>query len=114
MNLNASNWVKGQIIVDLHNNIRGDVLNSFFSDFADFNLKENEYEMSCVRFNTRLLKFDYTTIDEFILLELIRQDPRVNLAQFNNYLNQHGTEPIDPMFNEQWSLKNTGQDDGIP
>lgn len=58
--------------------------------------------------------FDWTKVDEKPLLEEIRKDPSVQMAQFNHIVGLRSTIPNDPRFRDQWYLFNTGQSGGTP
>jgi len=59
------------------------------------------------------VQFDPTCIPEAQLLERLRQDPAIALAQFNHYVELRGTTPNDPLFFQQWQWYNRGQNGGI-
>ncbi len=48
------------------------------------------------------------------LLEWLRRQPEVLLAQFNHLLTCRNTAPDDPFFPQQWQLNNSGQSGGLP
>ena len=56
--------------------------------------------------------FDFAHTNELHLLDAIRRDTEVQLAQFNHLINLRSTIPNDPLFNQQWQYVNTGQDGG--
>lgn len=59
------------------------------------------------------VQFDPTCTPEAQLLERLRQDPAIVLAQFNHYVELRGTTPNDPLFSQQWQWYNRGQNGGI-
>jgi len=46
------------------------------------------------------------------ILKTLKNLQSVRLAQYNHKVQLRATEPNDPSFNQQWSLKNTGQSSG--
>lgn len=58
------------------------------------------------------IQFDPNCIAETQLLNLVRQDPAVALAQFNHFVELRGTTPNDPLFSQQWQWYNQGQNGG--
>jgi PKD repeat protein len=46
------------------------------------------------------------------ILRILKNLSTVRLAQYNHKVQLRATEPNDPSFNQQWSLKNTGQSNG--
>ncbi len=58
--------------------------------------------------------FDWTKVNEKPLLDQIRQDPSVQMAQLNHIVSLRSALPNDPRFRDQWYLLNTGQSGGTP
>jgi subtilisin family serine protease len=58
--------------------------------------------------------FDWTKVDEKPLLEAIRRDPLVEMAQFNHIAYLRSALPNDPRFQDQWYFQNIGQSGGTP
>ena len=52
------------------------------------------------------------TTEQKTVLENVREDEAVALAQFNHFITQRATVPDDPSFLQQWALNNTGQSGG--
>ena len=48
------------------------------------------------------------------LLDWLRRQPEVLVAQFNHLLTSRNTTPDDPLFPQQWQLYNSGQSGGTP
>lgn len=77
-------------------------------------LAEVDYFKVAVRtMNSHVLYFDpqeYTTESMF---HLLRDQPEVALVQFNHFVTLRSSEiPNDPLFNNQWQYRNTGQAGG--
>ncbi|HPH19319.1 MAG TPA: hypothetical protein PLE32_11090, partial [Haliscomenobacter sp.] len=60
------------------------------------------------------VQFDTTCTSEFRLLQQLKQDPTIAIAQFNHYVELRSTTPNDPLFTQQWQWDNRGQNQGIP
>ena len=77
----------------------------------------DKIEHRCISENFRMwsLKFDWRSTDEQALLRSIQNDPAVRAAQFNHFveLRSRNAIPNDPLFSNQWYLKNTGQRAGF-
>lgn len=56
--------------------------------------------------------FDWTTVDEKPLLDALRRDPAVEMAQFNHIAYLRSALPNDTRFRDQWYFQNTGQSGG--
>lgn len=82
--------------------------------------KKTQSAYSCIQefvpvasaLNIWKIQFDPNCTDETQLLNLLRQDPSVALAQFNHYVELRGTTPNDPLFPQQWQWYNQGQNGG--
>lgn len=69
------------------------------------------------RFNIYLLRFNTATTSHADLLRALQQEKSVLNAQNNHYIelrSVNDTVPDDPRFTDQWGLKNTGQNGGLP
>lgn len=62
--------------------------------------------------NIYTLKFDWRNLNEYEILDAVRKDPEVEIAQFNHYVRLRSTVPDDPQFDQQWQYLNTGQNGG--
>ena len=60
------------------------------------------------------VQFDTTCTSEFRLLQQLKQDSAIAIAQFNHYVELRSTTPNDPLFTQQWQWDNRGQNQGIP
>lgn len=64
---------------------------------------------------TYLLKYDPSLKSNNTLLEMLRRDEKVSIAQFNHYVTQRQNDTIVPndlQFSGQWHHQNTGQNGG--
>jgi len=64
------------------------------------------------RLGIYLVRFDHSRIHEGLLLDALRADRDVSVAQFD-HLPTLRTEPNDPQFFSQWQWLNTGQTNGL-
>ncbi|MCL2064933.1 MAG: chitobiase/beta-hexosaminidase C-terminal domain-containing protein [Candidatus Cloacimonetes bacterium] len=102
----------GHLIVWHHEHIRGEMRAEFMSRYAAQNMAEEQ--VLSPELNIVLYTFNHRAFDEDEMLEMVRRDSSVYLAQFNPYMTLRNEEhlPNDPGFNNQWHLKNTGQSGG--
>ena len=120
----ASDWVQGEILVILNNNVKGSAYDNFISSYSDYEL--NEIEIISPRLNLIHLGFNNDKISAREFLLIISNDQRVDFAQLNHYYtpeegefteyNPNDSEngpnrnnPNDPNLEFQWALNNTGQ-----
>jgi len=74
----------GNLVISLYGFIVGKELLAFLDDYKNYSLiLENEISIRA----TRLLGFNHKQIDCKVFLEMIKNDYRVDIAQFNHYLN---------------------------
>ena len=113
----AQERAHGHLIVMHRGHIRGDARAAFMSRYSAMDMAEEE--VLSPQHNIILYTFDYQNFDEDEMLEMVRQDNDVYLAQFNPYLTWRGPRdyephiPDDPSFNQQYHLRNTGQSGGV-
>lgn len=62
--------------------------------------------------NIWLYEFNANLVNDDIILNKVRMNPNVAAAQFNHYTKERSLLPNDPLFSQQWAMKNTGQDGG--
>jgi serine protease len=55
--------------------------------------------------------FDFTTVNEYKLLNAIRMDATIDIAQFNHLIDPRSTVPNDPQFDQLWYFLNVGRHD---
>lgn len=58
------------------------------------------------------LQFDTTVTTNQVVKTLLRQNPLVDIVQYNHYVYERATVPNDANFNNQWHHVNTGQTGG--
>ncbi|MGH2574944.1 MAG: S8 family serine peptidase [Ignavibacteria bacterium] len=104
-----NNYVPGEIIVWLKSNSDA---HSLSSDFRSINLRPKEAVVDWM--NIWLYEYDYALTDANLVLNEIRKNRSVHIAQFNHYVSQRSIFPNDTRFSEQWALHNTGQTGGLP
>ncbi len=100
----------GYIIVQLEKDINP---NAFASDYAG-NLRSGLTidRTLAGQLGIYLLKFDFAVVDQAKLLDALRADRRVIVAQYD-HLTQQRSIPDDPQFPSQWQWLNTGQTGGL-
>ncbi len=62
--------------------------------------------------NIHRYTFDHSAINEIRLLEAVKNNEQVHVAQFNHFLDLRETIPNDPQFTDQWQYINMGQSGG--
>lgn len=104
------NYVPGEIIVMLKPGENPESLSRAFG-FAGLQKKEAIVDYM----NIWLFEYSNTAIDADLLLNEVRKDRSVAIAQFNHYVSDRSMlTPNDTRFSEQWSMNNTGQTGGTP
>ena len=103
-----NNYVRGELIVMLKNNSNP---NSLSRDFKFINLRQKQLLVPDL--NIWLYEFNDNSLQSHIVLERVRKNKNVMIAQFNHYVKERSTIPNDTRFSEQWPLYNTGQNGGI-
>ncbi len=63
--------------------------------------------------NIWLIKFDPDQFNEYVLLEKLQLDNRIETAQLNHLVTLRGTLPNDTDINDQWQYVNTGSNGGV-
>ncbi len=108
------NYVQGQLLVKPHANVD---MQQWATRWAIFEGKKTNFrikEQISQPMNIWLVEFDYTNISEFKLLDAIRKDSAIEIAQLNHRLELRSTLPDDPQINLQWQYLNVGQSGGLP
>lgn len=112
MKLDSTERVPGDLIIMLNEGTSEYLINDFTSSYSDYELKK-ERTLS-PRFSIFLFSYNDNLINDEEFLKIIKSDKRVRLAQFNHTVEKRELIPNDIRFNEQWALKNTGQNNGTP
>jgi len=105
-------YIKGEVMAQLKSTHS---INKLLNDF-EFVDKANVQIIS-KRFNIYLLRFDDSKRSNTLVLKEIRLHKEVVNVQNNHFTElRDGNEiiPDDALFDDQWSLKNTGQSGGTP
>lgn len=104
-----NNYVPGELIIMLDNNSNS---NSVARSFGFIEMKARQILVEDL--NIWLFEFDNTKMDGQVVLEKVRKNRNVLIAQFNHYISERTLFPNDTLFSQQWSLNNTGQNGGTP
>ncbi len=105
-----SPFVQGQLIVQVEGPEAAEQIADRFPGYSLTPVK-----LLSKRMNIWLYEYSTTNLkmtDQVGLLEAVRRDADVVLAQFNHYVTQRQTIPNDASFGLQWSKHNTGQSGG--
>ena len=108
------NYIDGEVMVQMKNTQSIDKLISAY-DF--FHSDKQKMQLISERFHIYLLRFDAVKTTNRQVLSELRLHPEVVNAQNNHYVDlRDGNEliPDDTRFDDQWSMKNTGQNGGVP
>ncbi len=106
------NYVPGEILVKLKANTNVKQWAKKRQHFRGQNTQLRLRKKVSNPLNIYAFKFNHNTIDEKEMLEMIRDDRDVDIAQFNHYVKMRTTTPNDPQYNQQWQYNNTGQSGG--
>jgi serine protease len=100
--------VQGEVLVQLE---KGTDIDLFVADLKEFNSQQSIFEFKkpiSWHAAIHLFSFNDQIINEHQLLDHLRKDDRVILAQFNHFVELRTTIPDDPLFDQQWALLNPG------
>ncbi len=112
--INNKGFADGEIIAMLRSN--QDIQRMVVS-LQSLNGKETKFgnpELLSKDMNIWLFRFDHYAVDPYVMLESVRNNPYVKLAQFNHYGVQERIVPDDPHYPDQWAHNNHGQDPYYP
>jgi PKD repeat protein len=105
-----ANRVPGEILVSVKAGYDGKQLQESFNYYSPDKIELREKLMP--DFNIYLFSFTETADNPMRVLNLIKQHPWVDIAQFNHQVQLRVSTPNDASFTQQWSLNNTGQNGG--
>jgi hypothetical protein len=101
-----TNIVKGQLLVKIDAAYSPSYI---FQNFPEI----KSYELLSRNWNIYQVNFDEQLNAENILNKL-KSDPRILIAQYNHIIKQRATIPNDTQFASLWAMENTGQNGGTP
>lgn len=104
--LSTIDHVRGQLLVSLKPNVNPiDICHKYrLLNGKSTNLEARELVSEAM--NIWLYTFDFQSIEERELLQSLRRESSVNLAQFNHYIEDR-KKPNDPLYANQWQWNNT-------
>ena len=107
-NSNDSDYVSGEVLVQLNNKSDLPIILNNYS--------LNQKEVISQRFNIYLLTFDNTRNSNSAIINMLAADRSIANVQNNHIISLRGSDetmPNDSLFDMQWSLHNTGQNNGV-
>jgi hypothetical protein len=105
--------VEGHLIVRLQDNVRSLAMEGFTASYDTAEMRHERVLSD--RHNIHLFKFNETTMRGEDILDDVRANPNVYLAQFDFHLERRSEFiPNDTRFGDMWGMKNTGQNGGTP
>lgn len=107
-----SNTINGEIIVMVGNSQKMTELLNRFQKFEGVETHIVLKEIIAREQGIYLLSFDYSKVSQVRLLNQIKTDPTVLIAQNNHTIKQR-TTPDDTYFGNMWSMNNTGTSGGL-
>ena len=108
-----SNVVPGNIIVMVNSDTDVEKLSN---DLQFVNEIKTDFKMERIlskSMHIYLFDFNSVAIENDKMLEAVRQNHLVKIAQFNHTFKERAI-PNDPQFGVMWDMKNTGQSGGTP
>jgi subtilisin family serine protease len=108
-----STIIPGNIIVMLHSKEEAQQLSNILSHVNGISTHLKLKSTLSKNMNIFLFEFDSLAINQELMLQLIKVNSFVKIAQFNHTLQLRNT-PLDSLFNKQWNMNNTGQLNGTP
>ena len=79
-----SNIVPGELLVRMHDWVTDEIMDEFISDYSQYELKVKEILSSSLKMYT--ISYNHRLINHETFLEMIINDERVRIAQFNHLL----------------------------
>lgn len=98
--------VRGQLLISLKPNVSPAALAQKYRLLNGVSTKLEAKEQIAEAMNIWLYSFDYQSIEGRELLQNIRREPTVNLAQFNHFVEDR-KKPNDPLYGNQWQWNST-------
>ncbi len=113
-NINAqeSNIIPGNIIVMLHSDTEAEQLVTSLNDLNGINTGIKLERTLSSSMHIFLFSFDVNNIDNNKMLNAVKTNPMVLIAQFNHTFESRSI-PNDTYFPNQWDMLNTGQSGGV-
>lgn len=108
------NYVQGELLVKPQPGVN---VQQWAQQYQTFEGKKTNFQIReriSQPMNIWRVQFDFTRISEFALLDAIRKDKAIAVAQLNHRVALRSTLPDDPDINAQWQYLNVGQSGGLP
>ncbi len=105
--------VQGELLVMFDKEVKTKAWTGRLKTFQGNKTSFELIEQISIPLNIWRVRYDYTKINGYQLLEHIEQQKGVLGAQFNHYT-EYRARPNDPRYDQQWPFLNTGQTGGAP
>lgn len=108
------NYVQGEILVKPR---AGVDVHQWAKRYSEFEGRKTDFrvgELVSAPMNIWRMQFDFTRVSEYALLDAIRKDKAIEVAQLNHRVELRSTLPDDPQIDMQWQYLNVGQSGGAP
>ncbi len=106
------NYRQGQLMVKPRAGVDVQIWARQWSTFEGKKTNFKIKELVSEPLNVWLVEFDYVRIPHSKLLDAIRKDKAIEVAQLNHILERRSTLPNDSQINMQWQYLNVGQSGG--
>ncbi len=108
-------YVPGDMLIQFKSNVHPLKVLDNYANFKGETTFIRLGELLSAHMNVYQVHFNPEFSQDRALLDAIRRDEGVSLAQFNHYVEpREGIVPDDPLFDQQWHHLNTGQTGGTP
>jgi serine protease len=108
-----SNTVSGSLIVMFKTGYNATLLSKDFEYIDGVKTGLTTTRILSHSMNIHLFSFDETFINGDLLLNKLRENKNVSIAQYNHTFEERNT-PNDAQFGTLWNMNNTGQNGGMP
>ena len=107
-------YEKGELLIVLENNLMASQLSASINEGSSTRIALQPERLLVRRMNLWLYSFSAPELTDNRVLDLVKRNKHVLLAQFNhNNIELRNTVPNDPEYSEQWAHKNDGSNGAI-